>query len=177
MALKTIILWLILSWRDFLWHLRYMVDKLFMPMIIRLNTKYKNFSGLFSLLDNLKWYVSVCLLSMNLIPIYPYRMALITAISPVQLQITTPIRERQLQATWATKAAAVRKLTLLFVTERGQNLLTHLYFSAEITRKHEINAPFFLSSLDYFAFSESVIFCIDQQLIVRPLLFSLCNRY
>ena len=93
--------------------------------------------------------------------------------------MTALVRERPLQATWALPffAAAVRKLTLLFVTERGQNLLTHLYFSAEITRKHEINAPFFLSSLDYFAFSESVIFCIDQQLIVRPLLFSLCNRY
>ena len=124
--IKTIILWLILPWRDFLWHLRYMVSKLFMPMIIRLNTKYKTFSGLFFLLDNLKWYVSVCLLSMNLIPIYPYRMALITAISPVQLQITTPIRERQLQATWATKAAAftwsavaVRISTLLVLTETG----------------------------------------------------------
>ena len=49
----------------------------------------------------------------------PVFMTLKIVLSPFQLQITASIHERQLRVAWARIAAAVRKPTLLFVTDRG----------------------------------------------------------
>ena len=54
-----------------------------------------------------------------------FQNQLLRELSPLQLQVTASVRERQLRATWALLlwptwlAAAVREPMLLFVTERG----------------------------------------------------------